>query len=201
MIVRGEDDPTIVGIVDFEWSYAGPAQLFGSATWWLLGTRLNNVDTFSDDDHHKILTRFTNHLRLFRHVISEEEERMSGKQGKRLSGLVGWSETSGAMWLHILLSCGFNHPQSLPFTQLQRHIGSEAWEQHMSRYSGIEVDDFVRTKLAQLDQSDLEEDRAMELKERMDQHKVSLEQFIAELTTRPVHDNATTQTPQVEHRP
>ncbi|TPX14899.1 uncharacterized protein E0L32_005008 [Thyridium curvatum] len=72
VIVRGEDDLAIVGLVDFEWSYVGPAQLFGSAPWWLLGIRLNNVDTFSDDDQHEILTRFTKHLRLFRHVLSEE---------------------------------------------------------------------------------------------------------------------------------
>lgn len=36
MIVRSEDDLTIVGVVDFEWVYAGPAQLFASAPWWLL---------------------------------------------------------------------------------------------------------------------------------------------------------------------
>lgn len=33
MIVRSKDDLTIVGVVDLEWSYAGPAQLFGSAPW------------------------------------------------------------------------------------------------------------------------------------------------------------------------
>jgi len=31
MIVRSKDDLTIVGVVDLEWSYTGPAQLFGSA--------------------------------------------------------------------------------------------------------------------------------------------------------------------------
>jgi hypothetical protein len=33
MIVKSEKDLTIVGVVDLEWVYAGPAQLFGSAPW------------------------------------------------------------------------------------------------------------------------------------------------------------------------
>lgn len=33
VIVRSKDDLTITGVVDIEWVYAGPAQLFGSAPW------------------------------------------------------------------------------------------------------------------------------------------------------------------------
>lgn len=44
-IVRSEGDLTVVAVVDFEWSYVGPAQLFGLAPWWLLQDRLNNWDT------------------------------------------------------------------------------------------------------------------------------------------------------------
>ena len=32
LIVRSADDLTVVGVMDLEWSYAGPAQLFGSAS-------------------------------------------------------------------------------------------------------------------------------------------------------------------------
>jgi hypothetical protein len=31
LIVRSREDFTVVGVVDLEWSYIGPAQLFGSA--------------------------------------------------------------------------------------------------------------------------------------------------------------------------
>lgn len=34
LIIRGEEDLTVVGVVGLEWSYVGPAQLFGSAPWW-----------------------------------------------------------------------------------------------------------------------------------------------------------------------
>ncbi|KAM0415686.1 hypothetical protein ACHAPT_013357 [Fusarium lateritium] len=183
VLVRSEDDLTILGLVDFEWSYVGPAQLSGSAPWWLLGIRMNNVDTFLDEDHHETLARFTRYLDIFKRVLSEEEERIPGNQGKELSGLVEWSDTSGAMWLHMLLSCGFNHHQSLPFVQLQQHIGTREWEKCMRRCQGAEVDKFVKMKLAQLDQADQDEDRAMELKERMDRQEISLDQFITALKT------------------
>ena len=39
LIVQGKEDLTVVGVVDLEWSYIGPAQLFGSAPWWLLQDR------------------------------------------------------------------------------------------------------------------------------------------------------------------
>ena len=50
LIVR--EDLTVVGVVDLEWSYIGPAQLFGSAPWWLLQDRPVNSawDCESDEE-------------------------------------------------------------------------------------------------------------------------------------------------------
>lgn len=36
LIVRSRQYLTIVGVIDLEWSYFGPAQLLGPALWWLL---------------------------------------------------------------------------------------------------------------------------------------------------------------------
>jgi len=36
LIFRSKEDLTIIGIVDLEWLYVGPAQLFSSVPWWLL---------------------------------------------------------------------------------------------------------------------------------------------------------------------
>ena len=44
LIVRSKEDLTVVGVVDLEWSYIGPAQLFGSAPWWLLQDRPINEE-------------------------------------------------------------------------------------------------------------------------------------------------------------
>jgi hypothetical protein len=124
LIVRSEGDLTVVGVVDFEWSYVGPAQLFGSAPWWLLQDRLNNWDTDLDEEElPEILARYQRYLEIYKRVLEEEEE-MSGGE-KALSDLVRRSKDSGAMWLHMILSWGFNHSHSLPFSQLRHHIGDE----------------------------------------------------------------------------
>jgi hypothetical protein len=62
-------------VVDLEWSYAGPAQLFGSAPWWLLQDQLNNYDTFLDkEEAPRVLARYLRNLDVFKTVLEEEEE-------------------------------------------------------------------------------------------------------------------------------
>lgn len=156
IIVRSEVDLTIVGVVDLEWSYVGPAQLFGSAPWWLLRDRLNNYDDPEKDEKARmILKRYLKSLNTFQHVL-EEEENLLG-QGKELSNLMNWSVESGAMWLHMILSAGFNAPKVLPFTQLIRHIGSEKWTQLKNTIPNAkEIEGFVQKKVSELDQYDME---------------------------------------------
>ncbi|OAA53512.1 Protein kinase-like domain protein [Niveomyces insectorum RCEF 264] len=206
VIVRSKDDLTIAGLVDLEWSYAGPAQLAGSAPWWLLGIRLNNVDTYYDKDHPATTARFLRYLEIYQRVLREEEEnleekeeekeggegsqeqkeenekkRLPTRQGTTLSELVAWSATSGAMWLHMLLLCGFNHPDSLPFVQLQQHVGTDTWKKRQRQHRGPAVDAFVERKLRQLEQYEKREDRALMLKEHLDQGSLGSETFAAEL--------------------
>ncbi|KUJ07302.1 uncharacterized protein LY89DRAFT_677923 [Mollisia scopiformis] len=74
MIVKSKEDLTIIGMVDLEWSYIGPAQLFGSAPWWLLQDRLTNWDTSLDKESPEIVARFFKYLEIFKRVLEEEEE-------------------------------------------------------------------------------------------------------------------------------
>jgi hypothetical protein len=157
LIVRSKDDLTIVGVVDLEWSYVGPAQLFGSAPWWLLQDRLNNYDIADNvEEISKILNRYLRHLNFFQRVLEEEEEKIPG-QGKELSDLVRWSIDSGAMWLHMILSWGFNDPKVLPFAQLIEHIGPEKWEQLKKAIPDTkELQEFAKSKVSQLEQYDID---------------------------------------------
>ncbi|PBP16941.1 hypothetical protein BUE80_DR012316 [Diplocarpon rosae] len=150
MIVKSEQDLTVVGVVDLEWSYVGPAQLFGSAPWWLLQDRLNNWDTDLDGwEVLEILARYQSYLEIFKRVLDEEEEKMPGAE-KALSDLVRCSENSGAMWLHMMLSWGFNHRYSLPFSQLRLHRGEEKWDQlEKPFYETEEMDRFTEQKMTQ----------------------------------------------------
>lgn len=49
--------------------------------------------------------RFFKYLDMFLLILAEEESKTTGH--KEVSTLVRWSMDSGAMWLHMLLSCGF----------------------------------------------------------------------------------------------
>lgn len=182
LIVRSEEDLTVVGVVHFEWSYIGPAQMFGSAPWWLLQQRLNNWDTYFDKDSTEISARFLKYLGIFKQVLGEEEERMPGNKEKELLNLVKQSEASGTMWLHMVLSSGFNHADSLPFMKLREHVGTEKWKQLREKFYGTEeMRIFVAQKLSQLAQYDQELEKAEALKKDMDSGGMTREAFIAAL--------------------
>jgi hypothetical protein len=94
MIVRSKDDLTIVGVVDLEWVYAGPAQLFASAPWWLLHDRpVNEEWDFSDGKPPDATQRYFKCLDIFKRVLAEEEAKIQSQQ--EVSELVNWSEASG----------------------------------------------------------------------------------------------------------
>ncbi|KAL2827721.1 hypothetical protein BDW59DRAFT_179007 [Aspergillus cavernicola] len=129
LIVRGREDITVVGVVDLEWSYIGPAQLFGSAPWWLLQDR--PVNTAWDYDE-------------------EEEAKTPGYEERELSRLVKWSQSSGAMWLHML-SSGFNDEYIFPFMQLRQHFGTDEWAKHEKEFNNTEeLEAFAEQKVSDL---------------------------------------------------
>jgi hypothetical protein len=182
MIVRSKDDLTIVGMVDLEWSYVGPAQLFGSAPWWLLQDRLNNWDVSLDKESPEIVARFLRWLEIFKRVLEEEEGKLPGNEDKELSTLVKWSEASGAMWLHMILSCGFNDADSLPFAQLRNHIGNEQWSQRKEEFYGTEgMEAFVKQKLPQLMRYEEEFEITKAHKDDVDNRKMTKDEFIGTL--------------------
>lgn len=102
MIVKSSEDLTIVGIVDLEWAYARPAQLFCSAPWWLLYDRPINPEwDFKMGKAPGLNDRFFKYLDMFVRILAEEESKTLGS--KEVSTLVKWSVDSGAMWLHASL--------------------------------------------------------------------------------------------------
>jgi hypothetical protein len=151
LIVRSRQDLTIIGVVDFEWSYIGPAQLFGSAPWWLLMSRPTNKQWDCDEEGStEVSARYFKYLEIFKRVLEEEEARTTGCKGKELSKLVQWSERSGAMWVHMLLTSGFNHPDSFPSSKLVLQVGTSEWERRENEISEDEVEAFGNLKNLQL---------------------------------------------------
>ncbi|KAL4972142.1 phosphotransferase enzyme family protein [Aspergillus desertorum] len=144
VIVRGKDDLTITGVVDLEWVYAGPAQLFGSAPWWLLLERpVNDEWDFEQVEAPKATGRYFRCLEIFIRVL-EEEARMSGNGQRELTELVKWSRDTGAMWLHMLLSSGFFDTLTFPCMQLRKHKGEQWWDERINDLAAYDV---VRDKV------------------------------------------------------
>lgn len=133
-MVRSRHDLTVVGVVDLEWSYIGPAQLFASAPWWLLQDRPINKE-WEGERGKKTAERYFRYLEIYNRVPEEEEASMPGHEEKELSNLVKSSQReSGAMCLHMLISVGFHDPFSFPFEQLRRHVGEAEWERRKHEF-------------------------------------------------------------------
>ncbi|OKL55256.1 hypothetical protein UA08_09477 [Talaromyces atroroseus] len=187
LIVRGKNDLTIVGVVDLEWSYIGPAQLFASAPWWLLQDRpVNSAWDYNGDEPPKIASRYFKYLEVFIHILEEEEAKLPGNEERELSSLVKWSQTSGAMWLHMLLSSGFNDHRSFPFTQLRRHLGASKWTKYEEELDNAKaLDVFATWKVGQLDEYDDALEKREKEKAFVDSGKMTKEEFIANALIEP----------------
>ncbi|PLB52195.1 phosphotransferase enzyme family protein [Aspergillus steynii IBT 23096] len=180
LIVRGRQDLTVVGVVDLEWSYIGPAQLFGSAPWWLLQDRPVNPEWDCEgDEPPEIGTRYFKYLDIFIRILEEEEAKMPEYQERELSSLVKWSQASGAMWLHMLLSSGFNDQHNFPFTQLRRHIGPAEWARREKAFEiAEELEAFAERKVSELDKYDEALEKMEETKELVDSGKITKQEFV-----------------------
>ncbi|KAL1867028.1 hypothetical protein Plec18167_008819 [Paecilomyces lecythidis] len=186
LIVRSSEDLTVVGVVDLEWSYIGPAQLFGSAPWWLLQERPVNPEwdcNADDEPPPKITARYFKHLDIFMRVLEEEESHMPGHEEKELSSLVKWSQASGAMWLHMLLSVGFNDTLSFPFTHLRRHLGISEWEAREGKfYNEQELEEFAAKKVKEMKEYDVALEKLEKEKELVDSGNMEMGEFVAKAT-------------------
>ncbi|KAK2757120.1 hypothetical protein FQN54_005090 [Arachnomyces sp. PD_36] len=180
LIVRSREDLTVVGVVDLEWSYIGPAQLFGSAPWWLLQDRpVHSAWDCKDGKPPEIASRYFKCLEIFTRVLEEEEAKMPGHEEGELSSLVRWSQSSGAMWLHMLLLSGFNDHRSFPFTQLRRHFGTE-WSKREEEFNNEEkLKAFAARKVSELDEYDEALEKIEGNKALVDSGKMTKEEFIA----------------------
>lgn len=181
LIVRSKEDLTIVGVVDLEWSYLGPAQLFGSSPWWLLQDRPVNSTWDYDDDGKppKIAARYFRYLESFMRILQEEEAKMPEHQEKELSGLVKWSQDSGTMWLHMLILSGFNDNHSFPFIQLRQHIGETEWARREEFYNPSELEAFAERKVKELNKYDEALEKLEQSKLLVDSGDMTMQEFVS----------------------
>jgi hypothetical protein len=180
LILKSKDDFTVVGVVDLEWSYIGPAQLAASAPWWLLVDRPVNPEwDCKHGELPEVAARYMKHLELYKRVLREEEVKLPGPENTVFSELVQWSQDSGAMWLHMLLSSASNDTQTLPFEQLRRHVGTDKWKALQAAVDDEEVEAFAKLKVLHLMQYDAEVGAIEKDRELVDSGRLAKEEFIA----------------------
>lgn len=160
--------------------YAGPAQRFASVPWWLLLDRpINEEWDFVAGEPPEIFNRYFKSLEIFKRVLEEEEAKLQ-EHTRTVSELVTWSEDSGAIWLHMLLSSAFFDWLSFPCMQLRARIGAERWREHMEDVrSTDEATMFVARKLRELDMYDKQVDTVEQYKTLMESGAMQREEFLS----------------------
>ncbi|KAH6716480.1 hypothetical protein BKA61DRAFT_631782 [Leptodontidium sp. MPI-SDFR-AT-0119] len=158
MIVNNERELKIVGVIDWEWSYAGPCQLFSSPPHWLL---LDSPNHWFQDDI-GLATRYEKSLEMFLGIL-EEEEGVTLKDvpvNERLSGLMRECKEDGRMWFYCIIRQGFNEPDMLVWERLR--TATPDFDQFVKAVSEEEITAFIKEKMIALAKYRLERDKKRE---------------------------------------
>jgi len=145
MIVNSAEDLTVVAVIDWEWSYAGPLQLFWSPPRWLL---MQNPNTWSESDERLVL--YNRYLDMYLQILKEEEKAYDyGILAEDTpSALMRQSRTDGRMWFHHIMWEGFNGPEHVPFKQLRAAIPD--FDDLVAAVAKEKTDAFVEAKMRDL---------------------------------------------------
>lgn len=141
IMVNNTTDLKIVAVVDWEWSYAGPYQLFCSPPRWLL---LQRPNIWSREDDR--LIQYQRHLDMFLIALEEQEE--STSEANRVSTVMKKLQREGGMWFHHIMWEGFNGPDNVPFSQLRQFVPD--FEELAAKVCEADVQAFVEKKLKDL---------------------------------------------------
>ncbi|THW50972.1 hypothetical protein D6D21_01689 [Aureobasidium pullulans] len=164
MMVDNAEDLNIVAVLDWEWSYAGPQELFWSPPLWLLGQPPASWEDGHDDSR---LSRYNKYLDIWIRVVQEEEQKVldistGDDHDKELpSVLLRKQRRDGSMWFYHIMQEAFNGPNSVPFSRLREAVPD--FEELAAAVSKEDTEAFVKMKMEHKDR--YEKDLA-EMKER-----------------------------------
>jgi len=155
MIVNNERDLKIVGVIDWEWSYAGPCQLFCSPPHWLL---LDSPNYWFKDDN-SVATMYEKFLEMFLRILEEEEGAIlrDVPLDERPSALMRECKEDGRMWFHCIIRQGFNGPDMLVWERLR--AATPDFDRLVEAVSEEKITAFVKEKMVALAKYRLKRDK------------------------------------------
>jgi hypothetical protein len=146
MIVNNAEDLEIIAVIDWEWSYAGPLQLYWSPPRWLL---LQQPDYWKKDEER--LDRYKHCLFLYLRILEDEEENspnLISEARPRGSSLIKQAWQDGKIWYHHILLGSFHHISDVPYRELKA-VAPEL-DDLANAVPAQEVEVFVEMKMEQL---------------------------------------------------
>ncbi|KZF21602.1 hypothetical protein L228DRAFT_156374 [Xylona heveae TC161] len=152
ILVNNETELKIVAVLDWEWAYTAPYQMFFSPPRWLL---IKKPTYWTSED----LDRYKTCLELFLHVLAQEEtdrykdENHLIENPERLSDLMRQSMDDGKLWFHELMyACyeGANNPAWQAICKLHPDLDDFAPIPEST------LDGFSKTKMEQLQKYEAE---------------------------------------------
>ncbi|KAI3331425.1 hypothetical protein HD806DRAFT_518450 [Xylariaceae sp. AK1471] len=164
MIVNNEQDLKIIAVIDWEWSYAAPAQMVHSTPSWLL---IESPNAWPSVD--KRLARFNKNLELFTRILEEEEQKVIDDdvhEDEKPSALLRECQKQGRQWFHFILLRGFNGPSCVPFIKLREETAD--WDELVSAIPEDKIKAFVQKKVVDLQKYETQ------LAETQERYKVAL---------------------------
>lgn len=146
MMVNNEEDLQIVAVLDWEWSYSGPSELFWSPPLWLLG---QHPVYWEDGDLR--LTRYFKNLDLWIQIMQQEEGILNDGTNNDTdlpSAIIRKHQKEGSMWFfHIMHEANLG-PTSVPFARLRASVSDYC--KLAAAVSVEKTEEFVQLKLEHL---------------------------------------------------
>lgn len=146
-MVNNSEDLQIMAVVDWEWSYAGPQELFWSPPLWLLGEHPICWENGVDDTR---LSRYHHNLDILIKVMQEEEAKILTSTPDCLpSVLLRNQQQDGSFWFYHIMHEAYNGPTTVPSRHLRAAVPD--FDELAAAVSKEETEAFVQMKLKHLE--------------------------------------------------
>lgn len=158
ILVNNAQDLQIVAVLDWEWAYAAPYQIFYSPPRWLLIKKPITWDT-GDRPLASFLSKYQDHFQKFVQILEEEEDKRARDAGvnpwevEKMSALMRQSMEDGKFWFHELVYSCFESPSNIAWTAIRELL---PYVDELATASATETEAFVKEKMEHLRQYEIE---------------------------------------------